>query len=71
MNHKTGRGRPVPASGRSSMAATAPSTETRTLWLPDEWTAYIACGEDPESPDWNIALCDVRFHPPEPGRVQP
>ena len=62
MNHKTGRGHPVPTSGRRSIAATAPSTETRTLWLPDEWTTYIAYGEDPESPDWPIALCDDEFH---------
>lgn len=62
MNHETGRGRPEPASGRTIMAATAPSTETRTLWLPDEWTAYIAYGEDPESPDWPIALCDDELH---------
>ena len=62
MNHETGRGRPAPAFGRTSVAATAPTTETRTLWLPDEWTAYIAYGEDPESPDWPIALCDEELH---------
>ncbi|MDE0006608.1 MAG: hypothetical protein OXQ29_28295 [Rhodospirillaceae bacterium] len=40
------------------MASTEPSTETRTLWLPDEWAVYIANGDDPESPDWPIELCD-------------
>ena len=38
--------------------ARAPYTSTRTVWLPDEWAVYIANGEDPESPDWPIELCD-------------
>ena len=52
----------MPVSGRTSVPATAPTTETRTLWLPDEWTTYIAYGEDPDSPDWPIALCDEELH---------
>lgn len=52
----------MPVSGRTGVAATAPTTETRTLWLPDEWTTYIAYGEDPESPDWPIAVCDDELH---------
>ena len=39
-------------------AAGAPYTSTRTVWLPDEWAVYIANGDDPESPDWPIELCD-------------
>lgn len=38
--------------------ATAPRISTRTVWLPDEWAVYIANGDDPESPDWPIELCD-------------
>ena len=58
MNRETGRGRREQAPGRTNMPAMAPSTETRTLWLPDEWAVYIANGDDPESPDWPIELCD-------------
>ena len=39
-------------------AARAPYSSTRTVWLPDEWAVYIANGDDPESPDWPIELCD-------------
>ena len=28
------------------------------MWLPDAWAVYIANGDDPESPDWPIELCD-------------
>ena len=45
------------AAGRSRIA-TSPCSETRTVWLPDEWAVYIANGDDPESPDWPIELCD-------------
>ena len=38
--------------------ARAPYSDTRTVWLPDEWAVYIANGDDPESPDWPIELCD-------------
>ena len=38
--------------------ARAPASDTRTVWLPDEWAVYIANGDDPESPDWPIELCD-------------
>ena len=45
------------ADGRSRIA-TSPCSETRTVWLPDGWAVYIANGDDPESPDWPIELCD-------------
>ena len=49
----------APAAPRCRTApATAPRTETRLVWLPDEWAVYIANGDDPESPDWPVALCD-------------
>ncbi len=49
----------APAAPRNRSApATAPRTETRIVWLPDEWAVYIANGDDPESPDWPVALCD-------------
>ena len=38
--------------------ARSPYSSTRTVWLPDEWAVYIANGDDPESPDWPIELCD-------------
>ncbi len=43
---------------RRTTPATPPRTETRIVWLPDEWAIYIANGDDPESPDWPVALCD-------------
>ena len=43
---------------RRTTPATAPDTETRIVWLPDEWAVYIANGDDPESPDWPVELCD-------------
>lgn len=43
---------------RRTAPASAPRTETRLVWLPDEWAVYIANGDDPESPDWPVALCD-------------
>ena len=51
-------GRTPPAPTRRTAPATAPRTETRTVWLPDEWAVYIANGDDPENPDWPVALCD-------------
>ena len=52
-----GDGATAAPTGRTT-PATAPRTETRIVWLPDEWAVYIANGDDPESPDWPIALCD-------------
>ncbi len=52
-----GDGTPAAPTGRT-MLATAPRTETRIVWLPDEWAVYIANGDDPESPDWPVGLCD-------------
>jgi len=45
------------AAGRSRIAI-SPHSETRAVWLPDEWAVYIANGDDPESPDWPLELCD-------------
>ncbi len=45
------------AAGRNR-TATSSHSETRTVWLPDEWAVYIANGDDPESPDWPIELCE-------------
>ena len=44
--------------GPRTEVAVAPPTETRSVWLPDEWAGYIACGDDPESPDWPVSRCD-------------
>ena len=52
-----GDGAQAAPTGRTT-PATAPRTETRIVWLPDEWAVYIASGDDPESPDWPVALCD-------------
>ena len=52
-----GGGAPAAPTSRA-MPATAPRTETRIVWLPDEWAVYIANGDDPESPDWPVGLCD-------------
>ena len=51
-------GRTPPAPTRRTAPAKALHTETRTVWLPDEWAVYIANGDDPESRDWPVALCD-------------
>ena len=58
MDPETARGRTPAAPTRRTAPATALRTETRTVWLPDEWAVYIANGDVPESPDWPIALCD-------------
>ena len=58
MDPKTAGGRTPAAPRRRTAPATAPRIETRIVWLPDEWAVYIANGDDPESPDWPIALCD-------------
>ena len=57
MNQETGRARPRPAADEGPVAR-APYSSTRAVWLPDEWAVYIANGDDPESPDWPIELCD-------------
>ena len=57
MDRHTRDGGAPRAAGRSRPATSACS-ETRTVWLPDEWAVYIANGDDPESPDWPIELCD-------------
>ncbi len=43
---------------RRERTARAAYCETRTLWWPEEWAAYVAYGEDPESPDYPVAVCD-------------
>ena len=58
MDPETGDGRTPVAPTRRTAPAKARRAETRTLWLPDEWAVYIANGDDPESPDWPVALCD-------------
>ena len=50
-------GRGPRGAGRTEIAA-APRTETRSVWLPDEWAGYIAYGEDPGSLDWPVSQCD-------------
>ncbi len=57
MDRKTRGNSALTAAGRGRIA-TSPHSETRTVWLPDEWAVYIANGDDPESPDWPIELCD-------------
>ena len=57
MDQETDRNGPGTAADRQPVAR-APHTSTRTVWLPDEWAVYIANGDDPESPDWPIELCD-------------
>lgn len=54
-----------PPGGRGSRVAvprtevaTAPRTETRSVWLPDAWAPYIDAGDDPESPEWPVSQCD-------------
>ncbi len=57
MDEETDRDGPGMAADRRPVAR-APYSSTRTVWLPDEWAVYIANGDDPESPDWPIELCD-------------
>ena len=57
MDHPQG-GRGPRVAGPRTEVAVAPPTETRSVWLPDEWAAYIACGDDPESPDRPVSRCD-------------
>ena len=57
MDRETDRDGPGMAAGQQPIAR-APCSDTRTVWLPDEWAVYIANGDDPESPDWPIELCD-------------
>ena len=57
MDQESDRDDPGMTAGQRPVAR-APSSSTRTVWLPDEWAVYIANGDDPESPDWPIELCD-------------
>ena len=57
MNQQSDRDGPGMAADQQ-LVARAPHSSTRTVWLPDEWAVYIANGDDPESPDWPIELCD-------------
>ena len=57
MDKEADRDGPDMAAGEQRVAR-APCSDTRTVWLPDEWAVYIANGDDPESPDWPIELCD-------------
>ena len=57
MDQEAERDGPGMAAGEQPVAR-APCSDTRTVWLPDEWAVYIANGDDPESPDWPIDLCD-------------
>ena len=57
MDQKPDRDDPGMAADQRPVAR-APCSDTRTVWLPDEWAVYIANGDDPESPDWPIELCD-------------
>ena len=57
MDQETDRDGPGMAADQRPVAR-APYSSTRTVWLPDEWAVYIANGDDPESPDWPIELCD-------------
>ena len=57
MDQETDRNGPGMAADKQPVAR-APYNSTRTVWLPDEWAVYIANGDDPESPDWPIELCD-------------
>ena len=58
MDPKTAGGRTPAARRHRPAPAKARRIETHIVWLPDEWAVYIANGDDPESPDWPIALCD-------------
>ena len=57
MDQETDRDGPGMAAGQHPVAR-ATYSDTRTVWLPDEWAVYIANGDDPESVDWPIELCD-------------
>ncbi len=57
MNQQSDRDGPGMAADQQPVAR-APYSSTRMVWLPDEWAIYIANGDDPESPDWPIELCD-------------
>ena len=57
MDQETDRDDPGMAADQQPVTR-APYSSTRTVWLPDEWAVYIANGDDPESPDWPIELCD-------------
>lgn len=57
MDQEADRDGPGVAAGEQPVAR-VPCSDTRTVWLPDEWAVYIANGDDPESPDWPIELCD-------------
>ena len=57
MDQQSDRDDPGIAADQNPVAR-APYSDTRTVWLPDEWAVYIANGDDPESPDWPIELCD-------------
>ena len=57
MAKEADRDGPGMAAGEQRVAR-APCSDTRTVWLPDEWAVYVANGDDPESPDWPIELCD-------------
>ena len=57
MNQASDRDYPGIAAGEQPVAR-APCSDTRTVWLPDEWAVYIANGDDPESPDWPVELCN-------------
>ena len=57
MDQKPDRDDPGMAADQRPVAR-APCSDTRTVWLPGEWAVYIANGDDPESPDWPIELCD-------------
>ena len=57
MDQETDRDGPGVAAGEQPVAR-ARYSDTRTVWLPDEWAVYIANGDDPESPDWPIERCD-------------
>ena len=57
MDQETDRNRPGMAADKQPVAR-ALCSDARTVWLPDEWAVYVANGDDPESPDWPIELCD-------------
>ena len=57
MDRESDRDHPGMAADQRPVAR-APCSDTRTVWLPGEWAAYIANRDDPESPDWPIELCD-------------
>ena len=60
MDQETDRDGPGMTADQQPVAR-APYSSTRTVWLPDEWAVYIANGDDPDSPDWPIELCDAEL----------